>query len=294
MQCSKCRRKAVISQRYSGLHLCKTHFEADFESKAKRSIRTHRWIVSGDRIGVALNGEPNSNALLIFLHHLLGKRKDVELFGMVIDRGIGYRDPGEGEGFALQQGTPLIVASFREMLRTTIPEIAGERGDQFTCASCDALYLKALHQAGKENGITKIALGCSLDDEAQGILVRFLDGSTDLPEPFPESGHDMIELIRPFILIPEREAALYAYYHTHRISQGKCPYSSATLRSDVRDLLYDYAWRHPSTFYSLVNLGEHLIQKGAISINPLLSLRCGNAVSGPCRIAKGFDGVCDD
>ena len=39
MKCSKCRREAIIYQRYSGLHLCEQHFNRDFEAKAKRAIR---------------------------------------------------------------------------------------------------------------------------------------------------------------------------------------------------------------------------------------------------------------
>ncbi|HPX73972.1 MAG TPA: tRNA(Ile)-lysidine synthase, partial [Methanoregulaceae archaeon] len=79
MLCSKCRHPAIIYQRYSGLHLCKAHFIADFESKAKRAIRNHRWIKPKDRIAVALSGGKNSSALLYFLKKILGTRRDVRL-----------------------------------------------------------------------------------------------------------------------------------------------------------------------------------------------------------------------
>ena len=73
MLCSKCRRRAIIYQRYSGLHLCKAHFIADFEAKAKRAIRTHHWIIPDDRIAVALSGGKDSSALLFFLKKLIEK-----------------------------------------------------------------------------------------------------------------------------------------------------------------------------------------------------------------------------
>ena len=39
MKCSKCGRDAILFQNYSGMHLCKTHFIADFEARAKKSNR---------------------------------------------------------------------------------------------------------------------------------------------------------------------------------------------------------------------------------------------------------------
>ncbi|HQD25394.1 MAG TPA: tRNA(Ile)-lysidine synthase, partial [Methanoculleus thermophilus] len=75
MKCSKCRREAIIYQRYSGLHLCEQHFNRDFEAKAKRAIREHRWIQSGDTVAVALSGDGDSSALLYFLSRLLRERR---------------------------------------------------------------------------------------------------------------------------------------------------------------------------------------------------------------------------
>ena len=90
MQCSKCRRDAVIFQRYSGLHLCEQHFNCDFEAKAKRAIgstadRVRRWVA-------VRSGGKDSSAVLFFLHRLLhnaGRQADGDNRG----RGSRYRDP---------------------------------------------------------------------------------------------------------------------------------------------------------------------------------------------------------
>jgi hypothetical protein len=55
------------------LHLCSEHLILDIEAKAKKAIRKNRWLASGDRIAVALSGNPSSAAVLLFLRKLVGK-----------------------------------------------------------------------------------------------------------------------------------------------------------------------------------------------------------------------------
>lgn len=79
MQCSKCKREAVIYQPYSGQHLCRDHLVADIEAKAKRTVRQHRGMQPGDHIAVILNGNAADNALLFFLRKLTEKRRDIRV-----------------------------------------------------------------------------------------------------------------------------------------------------------------------------------------------------------------------
>lgn len=81
MQCDRCAKSAVVYQRYSGRHLCSDHLCADIESRAKRVIRQHNWLVKGDRIGV-VSGAPHSEILMIFLSKLIGQRTDISLIAM--------------------------------------------------------------------------------------------------------------------------------------------------------------------------------------------------------------------
>ena len=156
MLCSKCRRQAVLYQRYSGLHLCKAHFIADFEAKAKRAIRTHRWIVPNDRIAVALSGGKDSSALLYFMKKLVGERRDITLSAITIDEGIdGYRDNRDAARIAELIGTELIVAPFQEMFGVTVDEVVRAKGDRLSCSYCGVLRRQCLNRIAKDHGITK-------------------------------------------------------------------------------------------------------------------------------------------
>ena len=288
MLCSKCRRQAVLYQRYSGLHLCKAHFIADFEAKAKRAIRTHRWIVPHDRIAVALSGGKDSSALLYFMKKLVGERRDITLSAITIDEGIdGYRDNRVAARIAESIGTELIVASFQEMFGVTVDEVVRAKGDRLSCSYCGVLRRQCLNRIAKDHGITKLAFGFNLDDEAQSVLMNVLRGDADrlLRPAHPVEG--LVPRIRPFISIPEREVALYAFLHVEGIEFGRCPYSHNALRADVRSVLNDYDWRHPSTKYALVNLGERLAScKGlpdtAASPCPI----CKEPCIGECRSCR--------
>jgi len=88
MKCNKCRNEAIVFQPYSGQHLCRDHFIADLEAKAKRAIRNNHWMRPGDRIGVVTRGDPAGEALLFFFQKLTRNRRDIRVSG---NTATGYR-----------------------------------------------------------------------------------------------------------------------------------------------------------------------------------------------------------
>lgn len=259
MKCSKCNRDAIIFQRYSGLHLCETHFNRDVEQKARRAIRKHKWISSGDRIAVALSGGKDSSAVLYFMSRLLKDRPDVELCAITVDEGIaGYRDPGNARKIADSLDVPIHTASFSEEYGVTLDRIVELFGDRLSCTYCGILRRTLMNRFARNLGITKIAFGMNLDDEAQSVMLNVLRGDerglTSKKRPHPM----MVPRIKPFIYVPERDVALYSFLHVGGSDLHGCPYSHNALRNDVRGILDDYTSRHPSTKHALVNLGETL------------------------------------
>ncbi len=288
ISCSKCRRPAIIFQRYSGLHLCRNHFVADLESKAKRAIRQHRWITPGDRIGVAMSGGKDSSALLFFLVKLLGKRRDISLVAVTIDEGIrGYRDFTTARRIAEGLGVDHIGASFEEYFGITVDEIVRKKGDRLSCSYCGVLRRQLLNRVAKQQGVTRLALGLNLDDEAQSVLMNVLRGDADRLLRPAGIAEGLIPRIKPFMYVPEREVALYALLHVKGFEIGRCPYSHNALRADVRNLVNDYAWRHPATRYSLVNLGERLSGiEGRGGSAAGICASCGEPFIGECRTCR--------
>lgn len=296
MRCSKCRRPAILFQRYSGLHLCRDHFIADFESKAKRTIRSRRWVLPGDTIVVALSGGKDSSALVFFLHSLLSARRDVQLVAVTVDEGIrGYRDPDHARRIAEGLCIPHTTVSFRERYGTTVDEIVERKGDALSCSYCGVLRRHLLNAVAREEHATRLALGFNLDDEAQSVLMNVLRGDSGRLTRKSRPAEGMVPRMRPFLHIPEREVALYAYLHAGRIDAGRCPYSHNALRAGVRRLLNEYAWDHPATRHALVNLGEELADLGAEKSGALHTCeRCGEPCGEVCRSCQILSEVTHD
>jgi len=206
MRCNKCRKEALLFQEYSGQHLCRHHFEADLERKAKHEIRSHRWLVPGDYIAVALSGDAGSSALLYFLKKLTASRRDIRIAAITVDEGIaGYRDVRIAKGLAGLSGTECIAVSFGERFGITTDEIADRKGITNTCTYCRVIRDFLLKATAAEHGITKLASGEDLDDRAARVMehiLRELPKSLcirggGLQEKFPGSG--------PLPVFPERK-----------------------------------------------------------------------------------------
>ncbi|MGZ8880431.1 MAG: TIGR00269 family protein, partial [Halobacteriota archaeon] len=89
MKCDKCSASAILFQRYSGLHLCKSHFFIDVEKKIKRQVRKEK--IEGT-LAIALSGGKDSAVTLSVLNDLLSRR-GIDIVAISVDEGItGYRE----------------------------------------------------------------------------------------------------------------------------------------------------------------------------------------------------------
>jgi tRNA(Ile)-lysidine synthase TilS/MesJ len=300
MQCDTCGREAVLYQKYSGLHLCREHFTADLELKAKRAIRTHHWLRPKDHIGVLLSGAAGS-ALLFFLRTLTARRRDVRVSAIIIDEGIGgYRVPGQSQRSAESLGVDYYTGSFRERFGVTMDEIVKERGLGDACLTCRVLREVLAAGIARRHGITKIACGTSLDDGAREMLLDVLSGRIERALlPYDITGPGGIPVIRPFMYVPKDEIDRYAamYIEGPGTGSGNCLYvaGSSSLYRDAGSRLDAYNDRHPATLFALVNLREHLARAARDTGEPLPACAtCGRPVTGGicdiCRIRGEFDG----
>ena len=258
--CSKCRRPAVIFQRYSGQHLCRDHFLQDFTVRVKKSIRHHQMIEAGDTIAVAYSGGKDSGALLHFLSTTFQDRRDLSFMAITIDEGIaGYRDLAGPRAFAEHLGVAWHTASFQEAYGLTMDEVVSRKGESRSCSFCGVLRRQLLNKTARDLGCTKLALGFNLDDEAQSVLMNVLRGDAAALTRTETNKEGFLPRIRPFSALPEREVALYSWYTVGSFADDPgCPYARSALRGDVRSLLNEYDFGHPATKYALMGLKEKL------------------------------------
>jgi len=119
MQCNRCRSDPVLFQNYSGKNLCRDHFIADFEARAKRVIRQHQWMRPGDHIAVPSFGDCDSSALLFFLQEVAGRRRDVQISAIP-----AHRELIAASGTFPYEEAAAGIGATRIALATSLDEIA--------------------------------------------------------------------------------------------------------------------------------------------------------------------------
>ncbi len=287
--CTRCGRPALLYQRYSGLSLCRFHFIADFETKAKRTVRKNRWLARDEKIAVALSGDKNSSAVLFFLYNLVRERRGNSIIAITIDEGVsGYRDIQETCRIAQIIGVSHVVVSFQERFGFTMDQVVALKGYPLSCLYCRMLRNHLLQEIARDAGADKLALGTTLDDAALFVLMQVLQG--DLAGMVTKTTENVLP-ISPFQEIPADEVALYADIHLDCTETVPCPYVDTGFIHDVSDLLRSYTRDHPSTCYSLYRFREGLreeILQSTESLSPCP--RCGEQSGTICPICS----LCDE
>jgi 2-thiouridine synthetase TtuA, N-terminal LIM domain len=231
MRCDKCGNKAVFFQSYSGRHLCGRHLVLDIEARAKRSIRSYRWMRPGDQIGVIISGDRKSAALLHFMQKLTGNRRDIRLSAVP-----AYHEKGGTGGRSA-------AMTARELLRISRCEMPLPNGSGHADRSA----------------ITTVAVAVTLDDIAQCVLEQFLFGNADhLVVHHSPSENGLPRVICPFIAIPEDELDIYWDIEGSGIGLPPGILTRENIAQIPEPLFKDFYQRHPATKFALLHLAEEL------------------------------------
>jgi len=248
MQCDSCKREAVLCQRYSGRHLCHVHLSMDLEAKAKRFIREHRSLRSGDYIGILFTGDKPDGALVHFMNKLIADRRDVRLALIPAPGNLPWGTLCEsGRKVSARYGIPLLPSkewSFYLNGRKTGGEVA-------------SLQFRHKEQNFADEQITKVAVSIPLEDAASWILSAFLQGN---PGSLAGSGSERVRIpvLCPFFPVSAGELETYwdGLGSGICLSQRHVEHDEFTGRVSVR--LKEFNSRHPATNHALLSLGEHL------------------------------------
>lgn len=230
MQCSRCRNEAIFFQPYSGRHLCGRHLVRDIEARAKRSIRSHLWMRSGDHIIVALYGDPASAGLLCFLKKLIADRRDIRLSAFIA------------------------------------PDNTAKGSDSVAMSIAESLGIPAIRVPAPEGTAAKIALPVSLDDLAEDVLGQFLFGNAGHIINPSRSEWNGIPVICPFIALPSNELDLYWRIEGTDIDLPPGRSSDDILKIETGKLIEDFSRRHPATKYAILHLAATLSNGKAVAI----------------------------
>ena len=214
-KCDKCPRRAIIYQRYSGMHLCRKHFEEDVHRKIREALRRTRLFGPGSRIAVGLDGGRKGATLAFVLKNLLIHRRDIDLLAVIIDEEKKtIPTTCQARHVAEQLRIPYIVKSL-----PLLPD------HEQSYISHSARRANLLFCTAEKNRAGILATGESLDDEALEIFISYLRGNVDAVMPLASSNGSegsptdsavsegevqRVAWIKPLRRIPGKEVRLYA------------------------------------------------------------------------------------
>lgn len=269
--CSVCkRREAFFFRPYSGEKLCKKCFVKSIEDKVRATIAKYNMLEFDDRIALAVSGGKDSVSLLHILTRIERSYPKASLVAVSVDEGInGYRN--EALKIASENckklGVEQYIISFKELYGYTLDEIVESlkqkgKSELTPCAYCGVLRRKALNIAARKVNADKLATAHTLDDEVQTILLNILHGDVlriAREKPITDETHPkLIQKVKPFCEIPERETALFAYIKKIEFQSIPCPYASEAMRNDIRLFLNRMEEKHAGIKFTIFNSIERI------------------------------------
>ena len=223
-----------------------------------------------DHLAVAVSGGKDSLSLLHILVKLKRFRPKTTLTAVTVDEGIkGYRDEALEIAAAncKKLEIPHHIVSFKELYGFTLDEIIfkargkGETG-LTACAYCGVLRRRAINVGARQVKANKVATAHTLDDEVQTILMNIFHGDImrlAKEKPVTSEVHPLlVQKIKPFCEIPEKESALYAYVKKISFQDTPCPYASEALRNDIRGMINRMEAKHAGTKFTVFKAMERL------------------------------------
>ena len=306
--CTRCgKRPANYLRRSSGERLCLNCLFRSIEDTVLWTIRKYRLIEDSDRVGIAISGGKDSLTLMYILGKFRRQGKiprSVELIAFSINEGHPYSCFYRTSRLDYVQrlseefGIPYRIYTFKELFGVTATEVAHglwSRGyNVHMCTIDGVLRRRAMNIIGRQLGLTKIATGHNLDDEAQTVLLNVLSNDLERfawfgPTPMLER-EDFIPRIKPLRFVREEEIALYAYYHGIPLMELECPFVYSNPRYNLKFTLAAWERDNPNIKYSLVSFGDslaRLMRDKAVNVQLRRCKYCGEPTSRDvCRVCE--------
>lgn len=208
-------------------------------SHMRAACQKYEMIKEGDRIAIGVSGGKDSLALLAGMANLRRFYPEkFEIVAITLDPRFGGVDADYSEIEKLCKKLDVEYFIKRTQLAEVIFDI---RKESNPCSLCARMRRGALHDAAKEHGCNKIALGHHLDDLAETFVMNLFNGGTlDCFMPVTYLSRKDIYMIRPMIFARESDCARVARKENLPIVKSKCPADGNTERQEVKELLSSF------------------------------------------------------
>lgn len=215
-------------------------------SYVRRCVEDYDMIQAGDRVAVGVSGGKDSLTLLVALARLrefYPKPFTVEAYTL----DMGHVDGGEGMDFTGVEALCRELDVPFTLLHSEIHHVIFDlRKEKNPCSMCAKMRRGALHNALREHGITKIALGHHFDDAVETFFLSlFYESRLSCFHPVTYLDRTDITQIRPLLYVSEamiREAVPRLQLP---VVHNPCPADGHTKRQEVKTLIASLEPQYP-------------------------------------------------
>ena len=218
-------------------------------SHVRKAVEEYSMIEDGDKIAVGISGGKDSLTLLCALAHLrIFLKKDFTIVAVTIDMGF------DGSDFSAIAELCRELEVEYKVIPTQIYEIIfNVRKEKNPFSLCARMRRGALHDAAKELGCNKIALGHHFDDVAETFMLNlFFEGRIGAFSPVTYLSRKDLTLIRPLIYTREKEIKSFTNKELLPVTKSPCPADGHTERARMKDYLAIFDKEHPGLYNRIV------------------------------------------
>ncbi len=212
-------------------------------SRMRAAMEKYDMIEDGDRVAVGISGGKDSLALLVCLAEM--RRfypKRYEVVALTLD--MGFENGGDWEQIRKLCAQYNVEYTVKQ---TELSKVIFEyRKESNPCSLCAKMRRGSLHDAAKELGCNKLALGHHLDDAAETFMMNLLSGGRiDCFRPLTYLSRKDIFVIRPMVLAREGAVASVADRLQLPVQKSGCPMDGHSEREKMKQLLNTLETEHP-------------------------------------------------
>ena len=204
-------------------------------SKMRKAIEEYNMIEDGDKIAICLSGGKDSITLLHAMKALQRfYPKKFDLIAISINPGFDNFDTSILQQNCNEAGIPLFIE------KSNINEVVFNiRKEKNPCSLCANLRRGIINSVAIREGCNKIALGHNMDDVLETFLLNLLyTGSLHTFAPTSYMDRTKITVIRPLILLTEKDTRRFVKKNNKLIMPKVCPMDEHTKRESMKEQIF--------------------------------------------------------
>ena len=206
-------------------------------SFVRRAVDDYEMIEEGDHVAVGVSGGKDSLTLLCALAEL--RRfypKRFEVVAVTIDMGF----PGGTDFSRIAALCEELHVEFRVFPTQIYDVVFNARKEASPCSLCAKMRRGALHNAARELGCNRVALGHHFDDVVDTFMLNlFFEGRIGCFQPVTYLSRSDLYVIRPLLYMPEKDVKYFAGKVDLPVIESTCPANGNTERAEMHALLAD-------------------------------------------------------